>query len=144
MDFLQILTNIGELWSKYWQLFLFEGVKNTLILTSIAVVLGVAIGTLSATIFKALYYMIYTARKILHCHVWKVLGRFIGAVMVVLVISCAGMVLLWNVTMANFFIWGLWAVVVFAAAVVIALLYSLLAWPKELKALVGSVLNRNL
>ena len=48
MDFLQILTNIGELWSKYWQLFLFEGVKNTLILTSIAVVLGVAIGTLVA------------------------------------------------------------------------------------------------
>ena len=48
MDFLQILTNISELWSKYWQLFLFEGVKNTLILTSIAVVLGVAIGTLVA------------------------------------------------------------------------------------------------
>ena len=48
MDFLQILTNISELWSQYWQLFLFEGVKNTLILTSIAVVLGVAIGTLVA------------------------------------------------------------------------------------------------
>ena len=48
MDFLQILTNISELWSKYWQLFLFEGVRNTLILTSIAVVLGVAIGTLVA------------------------------------------------------------------------------------------------
>ena len=41
MDLLQILTNVSELWSKYWQLFLFEGVKNTLILTSIAVVLGI-------------------------------------------------------------------------------------------------------
>ena len=48
MDLIQILTNVAELWSKYWQLFIFEGVKNTLVLTSIAVVLGVAIGTLVA------------------------------------------------------------------------------------------------
>ena len=48
MDLLQILTNVGELWRDYWQLFLFEGVKNTLILTLIAVSLGVALGTLVA------------------------------------------------------------------------------------------------
>ena len=48
MEPIQIFTNIAELWQKYWQLFLFEGVKNTLILTSIAVVLGVAIGTVVA------------------------------------------------------------------------------------------------
>ena len=48
MDLLQILTNVSELWSKYWQLFLFEGVKNTLILTLIAVTLGVLLGTLVA------------------------------------------------------------------------------------------------
>ena len=48
MDLLQIFTNIGVLWSTYWQLFLFEGVKNTLILTFIAVTLGVLLGTLVA------------------------------------------------------------------------------------------------
>lgn len=48
MDLLQIITNIGELWSTYWRIFLFEGVKNTLILTIIAVVLGVLLGTLVA------------------------------------------------------------------------------------------------
>lgn len=48
MDLLQIFTNIGELWETYWQLFLFEGVKNTLILTFIAVTLGVLLGTLVA------------------------------------------------------------------------------------------------
>lgn len=48
MDLLQILTNVSELWSKNWQLFLFEGVKNTLILTLIAVTLGVLLGTLVA------------------------------------------------------------------------------------------------
>ena len=48
MDLLQIITNVGELWSTYWRIFLFEGVRNTLILTIIAVVLGVALGTLVA------------------------------------------------------------------------------------------------
>ena len=48
MNLLQIITNIGELWSTYWRIFLLEGVKNTLILTTIAVVLGVALGTLVA------------------------------------------------------------------------------------------------
>lgn len=48
MDLLQVFTNIGELWSTYWRIFLLEGVKNTLILTVIAVVLGVALGTIVA------------------------------------------------------------------------------------------------
>ena len=48
MNFQQILQNVAELWSKYWQLFLFEGVKNTLILTLIAVSLGVLLGTVVA------------------------------------------------------------------------------------------------
>ncbi len=48
MDLLQVISNVASLWSKYWQLFLFEGVKNTLILTSIAVILGVALGTVVA------------------------------------------------------------------------------------------------
>ena len=104
--------------------------------------LGVAVGTLCATIFKALYYMIYTARGILKCSIWRVLGRFAGGVAVVAAVSCTGMAFLRNVTMANFFVWALWAVAVFAVVAVIALLYGLLMWPKELKELVGSVLNR--
>ena len=45
---MQILRNVRSIWSSYWQIFLFEGVKNTLILTVIAVVLGVLLGTLVA------------------------------------------------------------------------------------------------
>ena len=48
LDLMQVLRNVWTLWCSYWQVFLFEGVKNTLILTSIAVVLGVALGTLVA------------------------------------------------------------------------------------------------
>lgn len=127
-------------WGSYGEAIVNIGLS--LILIHWDPLLGVAVGTLSATAFKALYYMIYTARNILNCGIWKVLGRFAGAVAVILLISCGGMILLWNVTMANFFVWALWAAAVFAAVVVIALLYGLLAWPRELKDFLRNVLNK--
>lgn len=48
MNFAQIGSNILMLLSKYWKVFLLEGVKNTLILTMIAVSLGAVLGTLVA------------------------------------------------------------------------------------------------
>lgn len=48
MDFSLIIPNVINIWSKYWQVFVFEGVKNTLILTCIAVGLGAVLGTLIA------------------------------------------------------------------------------------------------
>lgn len=44
MDFSLIGPNIIKLLTNYWRLFLFEGVKNTLILTCIAVSLGAVLG----------------------------------------------------------------------------------------------------
>ena len=46
MDFSLFLPNLASIWSKYWQLFLFTGLKNTLILTIISVSLGTVLGTL--------------------------------------------------------------------------------------------------
>ena len=126
-------------WGSYGEAILNIGLS--LILIHWEPLIGVAIGTLVATTFKSLFYMIYTARHILVCRVWKVLGRFAGSVAVVLGISCGGMTLLWNVSMENFFVWAMWAVVVFAVVVVIAMVYSLMAWPREVKALFGSVLK---
>ena len=42
MDFSLFLPNMLSIWSKYWQLFLFTGLKNTLILTIISVALVLA------------------------------------------------------------------------------------------------------
>lgn len=39
---------MAKIWSNYWQLFLFSGLKNTLILTVISVSLGTVLGTLIA------------------------------------------------------------------------------------------------
>ena len=48
MDFSLIIPNIIKLLGKYWQLFLIEGVKNTLILTAISVAMGTVLGTVVA------------------------------------------------------------------------------------------------
>lgn len=58
MDLMQVLRNVWTLWCTYWQVFLFEGVKNTLILTSIAVILGAAIGTLVATAKMSRFWLV--------------------------------------------------------------------------------------
>lgn len=48
MDFSLFIPNMVKLWQEYWQLFLLEGLKNTLILTAISVALGTVLGALVA------------------------------------------------------------------------------------------------
>ena len=48
MDFVRTFQNILNLLRDYWQVYLLEGVKTTLIFTCIAVTLGVVLGTVVA------------------------------------------------------------------------------------------------
>lgn len=48
MDFSLFIPNMIKIWGKYWQVFLLEGLKNTLLLTIISVALGTLLGTLVA------------------------------------------------------------------------------------------------
>ncbi len=48
MDFSLFIPNIIKILTKYWQIFLLEGLKYTLILTCISVALGTVLGTLVA------------------------------------------------------------------------------------------------
>ena len=53
MDFKVMFENILELLGKYWHIYLLEGVKNTLILTVIAVLMGTLLGSLVAMLKMA-------------------------------------------------------------------------------------------
>ena len=44
MDFSLFIPNILKILSKYWQVFLLTGLKNTLLLTIISVALGIIFG----------------------------------------------------------------------------------------------------
>ena len=62
MDFSQVGANVVKLMTNYWKVFLIEGVKNTLILTVIAVSLGAVLGALVAMVkmsrFKLVRFLI--------------------------------------------------------------------------------------
>ena len=48
MDFSQFIPNLIWVLEKYWRVLLFEGLKNTLILTCISVSMGTVFGALVA------------------------------------------------------------------------------------------------
>ena len=48
MDFSLFIPNMIKIWQEYWFVFLFNGLKNTLILTCISVALGTVLGALVA------------------------------------------------------------------------------------------------
>ena len=58
MDFSLIIPNIIKLLGKYWELFLIEGVKNTLILTAISVAMGTVLGTVVAMLKMSKFKLI--------------------------------------------------------------------------------------
>lgn len=104
--------------------------------------LGVAIGTLIATVFKALFYMVYTSKNILQCSARNVLLRFAGAIAVLLAVSGGGMLLLLQVTVPNYLVWIIMGIAAFAAVSIVTLLYGMAAYPKELKSLAANLILR--
>ena len=48
MDFSLFIPNMVKIWQNYWHVFLFQGLKNTLILTCISVALGTVLGAVVA------------------------------------------------------------------------------------------------
>jgi O-antigen/teichoic acid export membrane protein len=120
-------------WGSYGEAII--NVTLSLILIRWNPLVGVALGTLTATVFKVVFYMIYTSRRILHCSVWRVMGRFAAALAVLLVVSCVGMTLMWNVPMGNFLVWVIWAVATFLVVGVVALVFGMAAFPAELRSM---------
>ncbi len=58
MDFSLFIPNMIKLWQEYWQIFLLQGLKTTLILTAISVALGTVLGALVAMAKMSKYRII--------------------------------------------------------------------------------------
>ena len=75
--------------------------------------LGVAIGTLAATIFRAIYYMVYSAKIILHLPIHSILLPFLGSLVLLCgVILCGSAAIKW-IVIENYFQWFVCGVVTF-------------------------------
>lgn len=104
--------------------------------------LGVAIGTLVATLFKGVYYICYTAKHFLKCGAGKLLARFFASVLLIAALGAVGMFLFTRVEMANFFVWALWGAAVFCVVSVLAGVFCLAVVPGETVAAARKLLRR--
>ena len=76
--------------------------------------IGVALGTLVATVFRGVFYMVYSARNILHIPCARLLAGFLGPVAAIGTITVTGCRLLQPVVIDNYFRWILWGTAIFA------------------------------
>ena len=77
--------------------------------------LGVALGTLVATIFRGVFYMVYSSRHILHLPTHRLLLHFVGTVSVLTGCILVGRLMIAHLTLKNYFWWALCGAGVFAA-----------------------------
>ena len=70
--------------------------------------LGVAIGTLAATVFRAVYYMAYSAKNILHLPLHRILLPFFGTSFLFFAVTLCGAFLIQAVKIKSFLSWTLW------------------------------------
>ena len=86
--------------------------------------LGVACGTLLSVIFRAVFYLSFTARHILKTNLKKLLFPILQSTFLLIISATAGCVFLWQKEINSFSRWILWAVPVFLSfAAIAALLY---------------------
>ena len=127
-------------WGAYGEAII--NISISLVLIPWNPLLGVAIGTFAATVFKCVYYMNYTANHFLKCSRHKILGTFAVSFAILFLISIIGMCLLMNVVMSNFFEWIIWGIIVFSIISIIAILAMILIYPKETKSLLYSSVKK--
>ena len=77
--------------------------------------IGVALGTLTATVFRSVYYMAYYGRHILHIPLSKLLVRFAAAAALLGALAAAGCRLLQGIAIDNYFQWVLWGLATLSA-----------------------------
>lgn len=105
--------------------------------------LGIAIGTLAATVCKSLYYLNYSAKHILQMKRRELLKNFLFMVLSIGGFALLGMALLPAATITNYFIWAVWGVVVVAIISAVTLLLGKLLYPEELRFLLGTFLRKH-
>lgn len=101
--------------------------------------LGVAIGTMCAEVFKSFFYMIYAEKNILATPAWKSVLRYAGSVLILLGIAAGGMHLIRMVTIDTFLDWICCAAAACVGIALIAILVNMGLYRKEFYQLARSL-----
>lgn len=94
---------------------------------------GVALATLIATIFKSVFYIVYSSRYILHIRLGKLLKSYLFTIGLIGIFAILGVIVLSKAQINSYFQWILWGVIECAITFAVTTGAYLLAYPGELK-----------
>jgi len=104
---------------------------------------GVAIGTLVATVFKGVYYMVYACKSLLQIPCRELLKYFLFTLLSVGLCILAGVTVMSKIAIDSFLLWTLCAALVFGVVLLITVLLGKLFFPLELASVVKTVTLKN-
>lgn len=127
-------------WGSYGEAAI--NVVLSLILVQWNPLVGIALATLLATVFKSIYYMRYSAKHILQMRFGALLKNYLITNGLIGLFALAGILLVANIQMGSYFVWILWGIGVFGAVCVISTAVYSIFYPAELKAVLMSVVRK--
>ena len=127
-------------WGSYGEAII--NIVLSLILVRWKSLLGIALATLIATVFKALFYMIYSAKNILQIKLGEVLKNFLLTNGLIFLFAAAGYFLMAENLISNYVQWALCGCGVVGVVCVVTAVVYYLAYPAAFKEILISLLHK--
>ena len=127
-------------WGSYGEAII--NVTLSLILVWWNPLVGIALATLIATVFKAAFYMVYAGKKILCIRLWQLLKNCMLTIGMIGLCALAGVFVVGRVPMESYVMWILWGVGTVGAVSVITAAVYYVVYPTEFKEMLISILHQ--
>jgi O-antigen/teichoic acid export membrane protein len=102
--------------------------------------LGVGIGLLASMLFKGVYLIMFSSKKILHITPWKMMRDFCGTTMVLVLVAYVGIHMTACLPIDNYISWVVHGVGIVAVMCMVAILVVNALYPGNVKRAVSSFL----
>lgn len=103
---------------------------------------GIAIGTLASALFKSVYYIVYSAKHILHIKTMRLFRDFAVSVLALLTVSVGGMTVIGYLPINNYFVWVLCGFGAIAVTGGVAVGIGSILYPGKMKGMILSLLKK--
>ena len=106
-------------------------------------IVGVAVGTVSATLFRTVYYVIYLTKHILHRNIILWLKRMLVNTLLFAGIVCIGNAILTIQTVTNYLNWAVAGLIVTSAAGIMAFTVNLITYRDDVIVIIKKAIGKN-
>lgn len=104
--------------------------------------IGVAVGTLVSSIFKSIYYIIYSGKNILKIGVFRMLFEFVITILVLTAVSVVGMIVIDKMLIDSYIQWILCGIVTVIIMGAIGIILGALMYPDQFKSTARKLLKK--